>query len=103
MINNIINWLREVKEAATLAPIPNYVISYQLPGTSNTLYIYSIIGVVPQYKLILSPENSKVLRQKYIHKLFSDRDPTDELATGVHDAVITKFIGVPFNAKEVIK
>ena len=105
MFKSIAKWLSGVKDALSLVSTqkPIYVISHRVPQTFDILYIYIVPGISPQYKLVLDPTDGKVLHQKFIDKLFTSQDPIEELATGIHDKAIGKFIGTPFNGKEVTK
>lgn len=105
MIRSLQKWMSVVKDLVTRTSEqkPVYVISYRVPQTFDILYVYVVHGLTPQYKLILDPANGKVLHQKFIDKLFTNRTPLDELASGLHDKAITKFIGAPFDGKEVTK
>ena len=105
MIKSIVQWLDGVKRlVATVAKQePIYVTSYRVPGSFAILYIYYIAGISPHYRLAIDSNDSSGIDQKYIDKLFTNQNPLEEIATGIHDKAISKFIGSPFDGKQVAR
>lgn len=104
MIKSIVKWLDGVKRlVATVAKQePVYVTSYRVPGSFAILYIYYIAGINPHYRLAIDSNDRSGIKQKYVDKLFTNQNPLEEIATGIHDEAISKFIGAPFIGKDII-